>query len=119
MSDDLESRVSTVEANVQGLHEDVRDLTKEVRDGFGEIRTGLRERKPQTINVIALIALGVSILGGLITLGAQGPIWRLDAAEKSVTNLEEKYHEHIKDGHPRRIEEKVLINKENIDKLGP
>lgn len=119
MSDDLESRVSTVEATVQGLHEDVRDLTKEVRDGLSEIRAALRDRKPQTINVIALIALGVSILGGLITLGAQGPIWRLEANERAITDFANKYHEHIKDGHPRRIEEKVIINKENIEKLGP
>ena len=73
--------------------------------------------KNQPALILAAAGVSVTIIGGLITLGATGPMWRLEDAEQRIDRMSEVFVQHVIDGHPRRIEEKVITNKENIDRL--
>ena len=92
------SRPSSQAARLSALEEGYRNLGREIgglRDDFAtfarDVRGELHERsRVQWSPIIAGVAVVVTILGGLITLGAQGPMRDLARHDDAVARLEER-----------------------------
>lgn len=83
----LEEGYANLGREIHGLRNDFQAFAREVR---GELTT---RGRTQWAPIIAGASLVVAILGGLITLGAQGPLRELSRHEQALSILGEARHQ--------------------------
>ncbi len=80
-----DSRLSTVEEGLRSQNHQIIALRKDFQEFARDVRNGLAERSRFPWAAIAVI---VSILGGLITLGAWGPLREQERQERQIEALD-------------------------------
>lgn len=77
----LEEGYRNIGRELGGIREDFQAFSRDVRNELGH------RSRTQWSPILASVSLVVAILGGLITLGAQGPIRDLERHEAAIVGL--------------------------------
>lgn len=86
----LGGRLAAVEVEVSGIKDAIRGIGHDVRALSSELKEGRATKWPP---LLAAVSLVVAIMGGLITLGARGPLSDLDRLNHEVDGLQERERE--------------------------
>jgi hypothetical protein len=84
-------RLGALEAGYKNLGREIHGLREDFQSFAGEIRRQLttQQRTPWPA-IIAAVAVGVSVIGGLITLGANGPLRELERQDLEIRRIENR-----------------------------
>ena len=106
-------RVSAVERDVQHLSDSVSGLSREVRTGFEEMRDAISKNRTPVTQLAGwatvIIALVAAVLWPQIQTDTRHDL--------HLVKLTEAFTQHISDGHPRRVEDQVHRNRDDLDWL--
>lgn len=90
-------RIGALEEGYKNLGREIHGLRDDFQSFAGEIRRQLttQQRTPWPA-LIAAAAVTVSVLGGLITLGANGPLREIERNELEIRRVEDRTLENLR-----------------------
>lgn len=107
----LEKRVSRIEDKLDEVSESVGQAVRMLTEKISQAR------QPNFGVIWAGLGVAVATVAALFTAFSSG-YWRdQDRIDKTLDVLGRSFVEHIKDGHPRRVEEQTVRNAEKIEAL--
>lgn len=121
----MTEKVSAVDyearAEIRALGQEVKSIAEAMNAGF--LRTGAQierliefQANGSKVNYGTWIS-AIGLIVTLIVLIATPFAFNLNRVEVASTSLSEKFLEHVRDGHPRRVEAQVQTNGKRIDEL--
>lgn len=114
-----ESQISSLAINLSRQMEQFMTATSESQRQLSHTVDGLAKRQAEysrfpVANVISFAALLITVIS---VVGVGFVINPLEENKRSDEQIMQRFYDHVKDGHPNVVKERVLFNAENITQL--
>lgn len=96
-------RISAVERDVSHLGAGLQAVEVEMREGFHTIRRAIEHQRTPMSQLAGWATVGLTLIAAILWPQIKSD----ERHEKLLNNIYSEFLDHVRDGHPRRIEEKI------------
>jgi len=114
-SSNIETRLATNEAAITHIESSIVEMRGAITRGFDSIREEINVQEDQNRPRISTWAGWAAVVLIVIGMFGNGYIRDLNRLEKNYYNIEKTMYDHLSDGHPNTVENKITALDKRVE----